>query len=53
MTATVLKLAYSNLGEDILAVVRAIAKRRALLDHEAEVARIQSLQTRAADQKTT
>ncbi|WIG52520.1 MAG: hypothetical protein OJF48_003439 [Afipia sp.] len=37
-------------GEDVLAVVRALAKRRALLDHQAEVARLQALSQARADQ---
>jgi hypothetical protein len=35
-------------GEDVLAVVRALAKLRARIDHEAEIAR-RSLQARATE----
>lgn len=52
MPAIARPTAKPALDDDILAVVRALAKRRALLDHEAEVARIKALsQTRAAAQQ--
>lgn len=50
MAQTARKLAESAPGEDVLAVVRALAKRRALLDHQAEVARLQALSQARADQ---